>query len=175
MIIGVDGALEEGVSLFVGEELVFAGVGAGGGVLAQGLGEASVEAFGDTVGRGMEGFGQAVFDAVGMAELVEGMPAGGFAQGLAFHIDGEAVGELGAIVGEDGVDRMGEGLEEALEAGGDGVGVAALGNLDVDEAGGAIDGDEDIGGLALQPGKVLEVDVDEAAGNGGWSCARAED
>lgn len=92
-----------------------------------------------------------------------------------FHVDGEAIGELGAVVGEDGMDRVGEGGEEAGEAAGDAISVAVLDDFDMDEAGGAVDGDEDVGGLVLQAGEVLEVDVDEAAGSGGWSCARAGD
>ena len=43
------------------------------------------------------------------------MPSGRSIGWLALHIDGEAIGELAAIVGEDGVNRMREVVEEALE------------------------------------------------------------
>ena len=76
----------------------------------------------------------------------------------------EAVGELTAVVGEDGVDGVAEGLEEALQAGGDGLAAALLDDVDVDEAGGAFDGDEDVGGFLVQARQVLEIDMDVAEG-----------
>jgi hypothetical protein len=49
--------------------------------------------------------GQAVSDAVFGAEPMEGVMAGGFVLGFAFFVDGEAVGEFGAVVGKAGAPR----------------------------------------------------------------------
>src|SRR3546814_15224726 len=57
---------------------------------------------------------------------------------------------------------MGEGGEEALEAGGDRVGGAIFGHLDMDEAGGPVDGDEDVALARGQGRQMLQVDMDEA-------------
>jgi hypothetical protein len=45
------------------------------------------------------------------------MAAGGLAGQLVPGVDGAAVGELAAIVGEDGADRPWEVVEEALDEG----------------------------------------------------------
>ncbi len=71
---------------------------------------------------------------------VERMLARGFVVGLALLVDGEAVGELGAVVGQDGVDLERKAVEKAGKkaCGGDG---AAIGqDLEIDKAvnGGAI-------------------------------------
>src|SRR5580692_8487309 len=88
----------------------------GGPVLRQAakmLAEAAVEAFDHAVGLRVEGLGEAMGDAMPLAELVEEVMARGFVLGFARLIDGEAVGELGAVVGEDGVDLEREALEKA--------------------------------------------------------------
>ena len=79
---------------------------------------------------------------------------------------GEAVGEFGPGVGEDGVDRVAKGLEEAFEAGGKGGAGSVRHDLDMDETGGALDGDEDIGRLLVEARQVLQVDMDIAEGFG---------
>src|SRR5215469_18401882 len=98
----------------------------GGAVLRQAVemfAEASVEALAHAVGLRPEGPGEAMGDGARGAEPVKGMGAGGFAVRFAFLVDGEAVGELGAVVGQDGVDRQREAVEEAFEkAGGAAVG-----------------------------------------------------
>jgi len=67
---------------------------------------------------------------------VEGVLARGFVVGLGFLVDGEAIGELGAVVGQDGVDREREAVEEALEKTG-GSGGAAIGeDFEIDKASG---------------------------------------
>src|SRR5437868_9866002 len=53
---------------------------------------------------------------------------------------------------------------EALEAGRDGLAVAAGDDLDMNEARGAFDGDEDIGLHLPEAGQMLEVDMHEAEG-----------
>jgi hypothetical protein len=165
-IVVVDEGMDEGVALGVIGEAVFTGVAGGSGVAFEGFGEAAIEALGHAVGLRMVGSGEFVADAVALAELVEGMGAGATVA-LAPARIAEAVGELRAVVGEDGVDGMAEGLQKALQAGGDGRAAAFLDDLDVDEAGGAFDGDEDVGRLALQARQVFQVDVDIAEGFGG--------
>ena len=64
----------------------------------QHFGDAAVEAFDHAVGLGMFGLDQPVVDAVRGAGLIEGVPAGR----LALAGGAEAVGELLAVVGEDG-------------------------------------------------------------------------
>jgi hypothetical protein len=117
--------MDEGISFIVGVEFVFTAVTAVGGRVLEGLGDAAVEALHHAVGLRVEGLGELVLDALGGADLVEGVAFEGLTFGLADHIDGEAIGELGAIIGEDGVDGMAEGFQEAFEAGGDGRGIAA--------------------------------------------------
>src|SRR5207245_9467659 len=77
-------------------------------------------------------------------------------------VDGEAVGELAGIVGENGVNRVREVSEEAVEEGRRGLGIAPQMNLHIDVACGAIDGDEGVALAPLQGGQMLDVHVDEA-------------
>ena len=56
--------------------------------------------------------------------------------GFALLVDGKAVGEFGAVVGEHGMDRERKTLEEALEKAGSGGGAAIRQDLEVDKAGG---------------------------------------
>ena len=89
------------------------------------------------------------------------MTAGWFVPRLILHIDGEAVGELGPIVGEDGMNGMREVSQKALQEPGRGVSIALGMDLQIDVAGGAIDGDESIAFMSLQRWQVLEIDMDE--------------
>ena len=116
VVVGMNDAMQEGIALVVGGEPVFAAVRAGGGMVSQCFGETAVEAFDHAVGLGVEGFGQAVVDAVGFADQIEGVVTGGFAVGLALHVDGEAVGELAAVIGENDMNAVGEGCQESLQA-----------------------------------------------------------
>jgi len=141
-------------------------------VAIEGLAEAPVEALDHAVGLGPVGSGELVFDAVALADLVEGMSACA-AVALSPARVAEAVGEFRAVVGQDGVDGMAEGLQEALQAGGYGGSAAFLDDLHVHEAGGPLDGHEDVGGLALQAGQVLQVHMHVAEWRGrerlgGW-------
>ena len=114
-IVVIDEGVDEGVALGVVGEAVFAGVGGVAGVAVKGFGEAAIEAFGHAVGLRPVGSGEFVAHAVVLADLVEGVGAG--AAVAAVPAGGaEAVGELTAVVGEDGVDGVAEGLEEALQA-----------------------------------------------------------
>src|SRR5271169_6504992 len=87
------------------------------------------------------GAGEAVSDGVRGASTIEGMGARRLVFGLAFLVDGEAVGELGAVVGQGGVDLEREAGEKALEEAGGGLAAAIGQDFEIDEAGGAVDGD----------------------------------
>jgi hypothetical protein len=155
IIVG-DEAIEEGVALGVrGEEPVGAALF---GLLADGFDDAPVEALDEAVGLGPIGPGEAMIDALPGATSIEGMAAGGLVEGLVLHVDGEAVGELAAIVGEDGVDRVREVSEEA----GRGLAVPPGVDLQIDVAGGPVDGDEGIALAPFQGGQMFEIHMDEA-------------
>ncbi len=163
-IVIVDEGLKKGISFVVAVELVLAAVAAGGRGMLDGLGDAAVEAFHHAVGLRPEGAGELVLNAAGGADAIEGMVSSGFALWFVFHIDGEAIGELRAIIGQDGMHGMAEGLEEAGEAAGDGFAVAPHDNLHVDEPRCPFDGHKDVRLGAAQAGQVLEIDVNEAEG-----------
>jgi hypothetical protein len=111
--------------------------------------EAAVEALDHAVGLRPEGAGEAVGDGVPGAEPVEGVLARGFVRGFALVVDGEAVGEFGAVVGQDGMDLKREAGAEAAEKAGRGLGPAIGQDFEIDKAGGAIDGDP-----GLAPGQA---------------------
>ncbi len=94
------------------------------GLAADGFDDAAVEAFDETVGLGAIGSGQPVVDCAFGADEIEEMATGWPIMRLILHVDGEAVGELAAIVGENGVNRMREVSEEAVEEGRRGLGIA---------------------------------------------------
>ena len=106
--------------------------------------------------------GQAMFDAVPLTEAIKRMVAGRPAGRLVLHVDGEAVGELGAVVGQDRMNRVREVGQEALEEGRCRLAIPSGMDLDIDVAGGAIDRDKGIALVALQGRQVLQVAVDEA-------------
>ena len=161
-IVVVDEAVEEGVSLGVrGEETM------SGGALwlsTDGFDDATVEAFDQAVGLRPIRFGQAVVDVVFGADPIEGMAAGGSIARLILHVDGEAVGELAAVIGQNGVQAMRKVGDEAAEESCGGVGIAFWLDLQIDVARGAVDGDEGVAPAPLQGGQVLEIDVNEADG-----------
>jgi hypothetical protein len=139
----------------------------GGAVLGHAvevLADASVEALDHAVGLRPEGSGQAVGDGVFAAERIEGVVSRGFVLWFSGFVDGEAVGELGAVVGEDGVDRDGEGGEEAVEKVLGGLAAAVGEDFEIDEAGGAVDGDVGVAAPAIERRQVFDVDMDEAGG-----------
>src|SRR3979409_813291 len=98
------------------------------------------------------------------ADAIEGMSAGRSIARLCLHVDSEAVGELAAIVGQNGVNAMRELGEEAFEECCSGFGIAPGMNLQIDVACSPSDGDEGVALSPLQGGQVLEIDMDEADG-----------
>jgi hypothetical protein len=103
------------------------------------LAEASVEALDPAVGLRPEGLREAVGDGAPGAAPVEGVVARGFVLGFCLLVDGEAVGELGAVVGEDGMDLEREVVEEAIKETGCGGGPAIGEDFEIDETSGTID------------------------------------
>src|SRR5215208_497917 len=159
-IIVVDELAEEGVAIGVAGE---GAASAAAFVLAtDSFGDAPVEALDQAVGLRMIRLGQAMFDAALLAEAIKGMVAGRPAGRLVLHVDGEAVGELGAVVGQDGMNLVREMGQEAREEAGCRLAIPSGMDLDIDVAGGAIDGDKGVALVALQGRQVLQVDVDEA-------------
>ena len=112
-------------AIVVGDEGVEAGIAfgmaekaavVGGAVLrhpGKMLAEAAVEALDHAVGLRPEGLGEPVGDGARGADPVEGVVARGSVLGFCLLVDGEAVGELGAVVGQDGVDLERETGEES--------------------------------------------------------------
>nr|WP_194461722.1 hypothetical protein [Bradyrhizobium sp. CCBAU 53421] len=159
-VVVVDELAEEGVPIGVVDE------GAAGAAAlffaTYGFGDAPVEAFDEAVGLRVVGLGQAMLDAALLAELIKGVVAGRSPGRLVLLVDGEAVGELGAVVGQDGVNVVREVGQEALKETGRGGAVPPGMDLDKDVAGGAVDGDKGVAGAALQGRQILHVDMDEA-------------
>jgi hypothetical protein len=98
------------------------------------LAEAAVEALDHAVGLRPERLGEAGDGARG-AGAVERMVARGSVLGFGLLVDGEAVGELGAVVGQDRVDLE----REAGKKSGGGGGPAIGEDFEIDKAGGAVD------------------------------------
>jgi len=131
------------------------------GFSANGFGDATVEALDETVGLRPVRSGQAVINLVIGADQIERVLAGRPARRLVLHIDGEAVGELGAIVGQDGVNGIWEVGQEPLEEARRSLGIAPAMDFDIDIAGGAVDRDEGIAFAPLQGWQMLQVEVNE--------------
>src|ERR1700720_5020272 len=99
-VVGDEG-VEAGISFGMAEKAAVVG----GAVLrhpGKMLAEAAVEALDHAVGLRPEGLGEAVGDGARGADPVEGVVARGSVLGFRLLGDGEAVGELGAVVGQDG-------------------------------------------------------------------------
>jgi len=120
---------------------------------ADGLGDPAVEAFDEAVGLWPIGSGQAVIDLLVGADEIERVIAGRPARRFVLHIDGKAVGELGAIVGQDGMNGMWEVSQEALQEARRSFGIAPSMDFNIDVAGDAVDRDEDISFCAA-PGQA---------------------
>jgi hypothetical protein len=86
----------------------------------------------------------------------------GAARWLTLLVDGETVSELGSIVGEHGVDAIGEGGQEAGEERRGGGSLAIHEDLDIDEAGRPLDGHVGIAAPVCQLGEILHIHMDEA-------------
>ena len=118
---------------------------------------AAVEALDHAVGLRPEGLGEPVGDGARGADPVEGVVARGSVLGFCLLVDGEAVGELGAVVGQDCVDLEQEAGEETGEESG-GCGGPAIGeDFEMDKAGGAVD--IGIAAPAAQRRQVFDIDV----------------
>jgi hypothetical protein len=161
-VVVIDEAFEEGVPISVGGERAVGGTALG--LAADGVRNSAVEALDQTIGLRPIRSGQAVLDTACCAEAVERMAAGRFVLGLVFHVDGEAVGELAAIVGEDGVNGMREVRQEAFKESRRSIGIAAGMDLQVNVAGGTVDRDEGVTFVPLQRRQMLQVDVNEPDG-----------
>ena len=136
-------------AIIVGDKAVQVGVAFGmvvkaavvGGAVLRDAGEmladAAVEAFDHAVGLRPERLGEAMGDGVAGAGAVERVLARGSAVGFSYFVDGEAVGELGAIVGQDGVHRKREAVEKAGEEAGSGFAATIAEDFEIDKAGSA--------------------------------------
>ena len=160
-VVAVYKIMDEGIALVMGREVVFPGIGAIGGRLGEGFPEASVEAFHHAIGLRPVWPCELVFDPVGGADLVKGVPAGSLAPGSPVGA-AKSVGKLRPVIGENGMNGVTEGFEEALETGRDGVGAAIVDDLDMDKPGAALQGDKDVSRSPVDPGQMLEINVDIA-------------
>ena len=159
-IVVVNEAIEKGISIGVREEAPVSG--ATFRFPANGVADAAVEALDETIGLRPVGSGETVVDLALGAKTIEGMSTGRSVVRLVLHVDGEAIGELTAIVGEDRVNAMWEVGEEAFEEAGGGIGIASGVDLQVDVAGRPIDGDKGVALASLQSRQMLEIDMNEA-------------
>jgi hypothetical protein len=149
---------DEGVEIGIAFGMAEKAAVMGGAVLrhpGEMLAEAAVEALDHAVGLRVEGLREAVGDGARGAGPVERVVARGSALGFCLLVDGEAVGELGAVVGQDGVDRERETVEEAVEESGSGSGPAIGEDFEIDKAGGAVDRDIGIAAAAAQRRQVF--------------------
>ena len=147
-IVVVDEAIEEGITIGMRGKAAMAD--AAFRLPTDRISDAPIEAFGETVGLRPVGSSETVLDLALGAQTIEGMSAGGPIVRLVLHVDGEAIGELTAIVGEDRVNAMWKVREEAFEEAGSGVGVAPGMNLEIDVAGRPIDGDKGVAFASFQ-------------------------
>ena len=88
--------------------------------------------------------------------------------GLGLFVYGKAVGEFGAVVGQDGVDFEREAAEEAREKTGGGGGPAIGEDFEIDKASGAFDCDIGIAAPAVEWRQVFDVDMDETGRASVW-------
>jgi hypothetical protein len=161
-----DKGMEVGIAFGVIEKAAVVG----GAVLRHAvemLAETAVEALDHAVGLRSKRSDEAVGDGVVRAGAVEGMLTGRFVVGFALFVDGKAVGEFGAVVGEHGVDLEREAVEEAPEEASGGGGPAVGEDLEIDKAGGPVDGDIGVGSAAIERRQVFDIDMDEA----GWGVS----
>jgi len=156
--------VEEGGQMFLQVGMGQVVVGADGGFL-----EGAVHAFDLAVGPGMVGFGQAVVEVVAGAGVFEGVRPEELARGHGQPDLGHgrtAVarrGEVGAVVRQDRVDPVGDGLDERLEEVGGGPAGGLFHQAGEGEFGGAVDGDKEVE-TALLGAHLGQVDVEVADG-----------
>ena len=105
------------------------------------LAEAAVEALDHAICLRPKGLGEAVINLMAGTGAIERMLARGLVVGFGFLVDGKAIGEFGAVVGQHGVDGERKTVEKALQESRSGVRPAIGEDLEVDKAGGAVDRD----------------------------------
>jgi len=142
-----------------------ASCGAAFGFSANGFSDAAVKSLDETVGLRPIRPGQAMVDHVAGAEEIERVLAGRTTGRLVLHIDRKAIGELGAVVGQDGMNPIWEVSEEPAEEARRSRGITPCMDLDIDVAGSAIDRDKGIAFTPLQSRQMLQIDMNEANGS----------
>src|ERR1700738_3825780 len=148
-IVAGDEDVKAGIAFGMAEEAAVVG----GAVLrhpGKMLAEAAVEALDHAVGLRPGGLGEPVGEGAGGVDPVEGGVPRGSVLGFCLLVDGEAVGELGAVVGQDGVDLEQEVVEEAIKETGRGGGPAIGEDFEIDETGGTIDRDIGVAAPAVE-------------------------
>jgi len=149
VIIGVDEQLEVLPQLFVADVVI----ALDGGVL-----DGAVHSFDLAVGPRMVGLGEPVFDAVLTADLVEAMDPVTRCPAVAVL---RQVGELDAVIGQDGVQRVWHGFEQRFKECDRGRPVSLVVELGEGELGGAVDRDEQVE-LAFLGSDLGNIDVEVA-------------
>ena len=152
--------LKEGVAVVVRDEepLIIAPLR----LSSDGLCNSSIEAFNEPIGLGSKGSCEPMLNAMTGAHFVEGMLSGRLVLGLSLHVDSEAIGELAAVVCENGVNRMREVGQEPGQECSSGLTISLGVDLQIDVAGGSIDGDECVALTFVQRREMLKIDVDKA-------------
>ena len=108
------------------------------------------------VGPRMVGLCQAMFDTMKLTSPVEGMAAQHGGGALAVL---RQVGELDAVIGEHGMDRIGHSLDQGVEKSRGDLGVGSFGKLDEGKLRGPVDGDEQME-LAFLGAHFGDIDVE---------------
>jgi hypothetical protein len=126
------------------------------------LAEAAVEAFDHAVGLRVKRTDQTMGNPMPDADAIEGMLAGRLVVRLGLFVDGKAVGELGTVVGQHGVDGERKAVDKAVEKAGRGGGAAIGQDFEVDEAGGAVDRDIGVAAAAVERRQVFDIEMDKA-------------
>jgi hypothetical protein len=124
----------------------------------------TIEAFDEPVGLWAVRSCQTMINAVLSTDEIKGMPPRGAIGGLVLHVDRKAIGELTAIVCEDGVNTMREVGKEPVEEARGGLSITLGMNLQIDVARGAVDRDKGVALAPLQSRQMLQIDVNEADG-----------
>src|SRR5437588_2342121 len=159
-VIAVDETMKEFVSLSMREEEPMSN--ATFRLSANSFNNAAVETFNQAVGLRPERLRQSVMDLMLGADAIKGMAPRRTIMWLVLHVDGKAVGELAAIIGENGVNGIRKVGEETLKKGSRCFGVAPGMDFQINITSGAIDGDEGIALALMQGRQVLEINVNEA-------------
>ena len=135
---------------------IFGGVEVGGG---EDLADPPVEALDHPVGLGVTRGDQSVFDMVFGTGLIEGV----LTTGLVVTLE-EAIGELGAVVGQEFGEGEGGFGPKLFEKGGGTSRRLFRMDLQVHPAGGSIDGDKQVPplGFSWKLRQILDIDMDKA-------------